>query len=169
MSDSTGQTTLQRRTLEFRSPDEVIADLRRLEQEGYLRLGNWTLGQVCDHLAIFFRGSLEGFGKPFPWPVRVLLGKPMLASIMRKRGFRTGLKVPRRFLPGEPGDDAEAVARLVGLVERFRDHPGEYEPSPIFGRLSRGQWTDLHLIHSAHHLGFLVPRGDATPPPGGTP
>lgn len=168
MDKAKDQPALQRRPLDFRRLDEVIADVRRLHGVGYVRLGNWSLSQICDHLAIFYRGSLEGFGKPLPWVVRVLVGKPMLASTLRRRAFRTGLKVPRRFLPGDPREDGPSVAELVALVERFRDRPGEYEPSPIFGRLSREQWTDLHLIHSSHHLSFLVPGGEGVPPEHGS-
>jgi len=154
---------MARQQLEFADLDRLAAELTRLRDTGYTPQGNWTLGQICDHLAIFFRGSLDGFSQRVPWLIRVTLGKLILRSIFKNRGMREGVKVPKSFLPGEPGDDAESVATLLELIDRFRAHPGDYHPSPLFGHLSREQWTALHLIHAAHHLSFLTP-GEAGPP-----
>jgi hypothetical protein len=56
------------------------------------------------------------------------------------------------------GDEAAAVERFKQAIERLRAHPGELHPSPFFGYLTPQQWRDLHLIHCAHHLGFLLPK-----------
>ena len=157
----------QRRPLDFQDLEQVLLDVRHLSADGYDRLGTWTLGQVCDHLAIFFRGSLEGFTQKVPWLIRVLLGRMLFRHIIRRRGMGEGIKVPRSFLPGDAGDDAASAEQLVELIERFRTHAGEYEPSPLFGRLSRDEWTQLHLIHCSHHLSFLIPQNKDGPSPGG--
>jgi len=46
----------------------------------------------------------------------------------------------------------------VASIRRFAEHPGEMQPSPLFGKMTRDQWTDLHLIHASHHLSFLLPK-----------
>ncbi len=51
--------TTVRRTLDYRSPADVAADVRRLRR-GYVRSGTWTLPQTCWHL----RDGHEGLGKP---------------------------------------------------------------------------------------------------------
>jgi len=153
---------MDRRELDFTDLDQLTAELTRLRDTGYTPEGNWSLGQTCDHLAIFFRGSLEGFSQRVPWLIRVLFGKLILRSILKNRGMREGVKVPKSFLPGEPGDDAQSVETLLGLIDRFRAHSGDYQPSPFFGHLSRERWIELHLIHAAHHLSFLVP-GEVRP------
>ncbi len=149
---------MNRRTLDFRTLDELEDDLRRLRDAEYDRAGRWSLARVCDHLAIFFRGSLDGFDTMLPWIVRVTVGAWMWRSILKRRGFREGIQAPKVFLPGEPRDDRAAADELLELVQRFRGYQGESRPSPLFGQLTREQWTELHLIHSAHHLSFLVPR-----------
>jgi len=151
-----------RRPLDFQDLGQVIGDVQDLRRRGYTRAGNWTLAQVADHLAIFFRGSLEGFSRRMPWIVRALVGKPILGLILRKRRMRAGVQVPQVFLPGDPRDDEVAVEQLVGLIERFRNHTGPLQPSPLFCHLTRQQWTDLHLIHAAHHLSFLLPADKAS-------
>lgn len=149
---------MARRELDFRSIDEMIAEIERLRDRGYRREGNWTLAQVCDHLAIFFRGSLDGYdAPPAPWHVR-LLAKLMLRSALKRRKFKQGVRVPNELLPGDPRDDSAAVAEFVELASRYRDSTGEPAPNPFFGRLSRDTCTQLHLIHAAHHLSFLRPN-----------
>jgi hypothetical protein len=147
-----------RRPLDFHDLDEVIADVEHLHQSGYDRVANWTLAQVSDHLAIFFRGSLDGFSQKLPWLIRVLFGRPMFRSIIRRRRMGENIMVPRSFLPGDPREDAPAVEQLIGLVQQFQDHAGDYRPSPLFGQLTRDEWTQLHLIHCSHHLSFLLPH-----------
>ena len=147
----------QRRELEFQDLGEVIGELHGLRDNGYDRAGAWTLGQVSDHLAVFFRGSLDGFTQKVPWIIRALFGRMIFRSIIRRRGMRAGIKVPKSFLPQDVRDDHVAVDELTQLIDRFRNHEGEYEPSPLFGHLTRHEWTQLHLVHCAHHISFLVP------------
>jgi hypothetical protein len=56
-----------RHSLQFDNFDQVAQDLHLLQSQGYERGGNWTLGQICDHLAIFLRGSMDGFATRLPW------------------------------------------------------------------------------------------------------
>lgn len=150
---------MQRRVLDFTSIDEVIADLDRLEREGYTKLGKWDLAQACDHLGFYVAGSLDGFDFTVPWVVRALIGRPLLKRLLRTRGMGKGGPTVPKSVPPPGADEHEAVARFKALLERFRDHPGAYRPSPFFGALSRDEWRELHLIHGAHHLSFLVPNG----------
>ncbi len=144
-----------RRNIQFSDFDHVAADVSELQAHGYQRCGNWTLSQICDHLAIFMRGSLDGFASKMPWVFRVTIGRFFLRRILRQRKMTTGVRVPKVFLPGEPADDAASVESFLQLVRRYQNHTGPMAPSPIFSELSREEWDQLHLIHAAHHLSFL--------------
>ncbi len=149
---------MNRRTLDFRSFDEVWADVQALHQSGYQRAGNWSLGQICDHLAIFIRGSLDGFDRMMPWLLRATVGRYFLKKILRERRMKAGLRVPQKSLPGNVVEDAPAVKSFGELLDRYRTYSGPMHPSPIFGDLTRETWTDLHLVHASHHLSFLQPN-----------
>jgi len=144
-----------RRDIQFSDFDQVAADVSDLQAKGYQRCGNWTLGQICDHLAIFMRGSLDGFSWKIPWIFRVTIGSFFLRRILRQRKMATGVKVPKVFLPGEPTEDIASVESFLQLVRRYQNHTGAMVPSPLSGKLSRQEWDQLHLIHAAHHLSFL--------------
>jgi hypothetical protein len=157
---------VQTRKLEFRTCNEVAAELDRLHAGGYEKAGNWELAQVCDHLTYFIQGSLEGFTFRVPWLLKVLFGRLVLRRILSQRRMKAGVFTPQNPLPQPGGDEAAAAARLKQVLQKLEAHQGELQPSPFFGYLTPQQWRELHLIHCAHHLGFLIPKepaGRATP------
>ncbi len=152
---------MPQRQLDFKAFTEVRAELDRLHQGGYEKLGQWDLAQVCDHLAFFIRGSLDGPTFRVPWLFKVLFGKMALRRILSQRRMKAGGFTPQTPLPSPGGDEAAAVARLKELLARFEAQlgdGGELHPSPFFGRLTPDEWRQLHLIHCGHHLGFLLPK-----------
>lgn len=155
---------MERRELEFRNLDALIEDLRGLRDQPYERAGEWSLGQVCEHLRLFMISSMDGFGFRLPWLVR-MAGPLILGRTLRRRRIPEGVRGPKPLLPGEEAgiDDQAAVDGLIETVERYRDHAQPLHPSPLFGRMSRDQWDQIHLIHAAHHLSFIVPVRAAEP------
>src|SRR5205823_8984937 len=68
-----GGQRMKRRALDFRTIDEAVAEIDRLQKGGYEKGANWSLGQICNHAAIFVRGSIDGFtGPPPPWFIRII-------------------------------------------------------------------------------------------------
>ena len=149
---------MQKRPLEFRDIAEVVADLDRPQANGYQKAGNWDLAQTCDHLAYFIEGSLDGHPYRVPWLFKVLFGRLVLRRILKGRRMREGIQTPQKPVPLPGGDEAAAVARLKEVIGRLQAHQEELHASPFFGYMTPQQWRELHLIHCAHHLGFLTPR-----------
>lgn len=156
----------RRRELDFKSLAEVSADLDRLESAhhaGTLKAsGNWTPGQVFEHLAIFMACPIDGFppGKP---PLHIwLLTRWIIRPVALKGGPPpAGIKLPKEaafLLPPEGtsfekgiGDLRRQITRVTEKGERFT------HPSPVFGPLTHEQWTTLQLGHCKLHLSFLDP------------
>jgi hypothetical protein len=149
---------MNKRELTFASFADVHADLDRLVQGGYQQAGTWDLAQVCDHLSFFIQGSLDGHQFRVPWIIKILFGRLVLRSILKQRRMKDGITTPQNPLPAPGGDAAAAVARLKQQTDRLQAHQGELHASPFFGYLTPAQWRELHLIHCAHHLAYLVPK-----------
>jgi hypothetical protein len=147
-----------RRNLSFDSLDRVMPDVDRL-LEGHKTVGNWTLGQICNHLAGAVRFSVEGMPFRFPWIMRVAVAPMVKGSLFRTGKMREGIKLPARALP-KPGLDDRAETEALratlnyyaGVTEPLTDHP-------LFGTLTRDEWDRFHCIHCAHHLSFVLPAG----------
>jgi hypothetical protein len=154
-----------RRALKFESLDEVVRDAEHLLAVGYDRAGNWDLAQVCTHLAEWMRFPIDGFPKP-PLPIRALLwvarhtiGKAKFRQYLERRTMPAGTPTMPQTVVAPGGDAAAAVATLRRAAERFKAHTGAIHPSPLFGAMDKDEATRLQLVHCAHHLSFLVPKG----------
>jgi hypothetical protein len=150
---------MQRRSLEFRDADAVIAEIRHLQESGYSILGKWNLAQMCEHLSGTLRIGLDGGNGRMPWALRKLVGEPMVRRIIRTRRMMSGVPAPKEIIPKASGDmdDPSAIDDCITLLERARDAAGPLPPHPL-GDMSVDEWKQLNWVHCAHHLSFLVPK-----------
>lgn len=157
-----------RRALVYADLEGVLADLDAIGASldaGTLETsGNWTPGQVFDHLGRFVRYSLDGFPAMVPapvrWAMRVLLKhRAVRSSQPMPAGFK--LRWQARVLLPDPGvDDRQSLAFLREQLERVVEG-GErmLVPSPLFGPMTHEDWDALHRKHLALHLSFVHPGG----------
>ena len=153
----TGQVT-GRRELRFSNLDDITADVQRLSTGGYRQLGNWPLGQMCQHLANAFGMALDGNVPSAPWPVRALARWLYKEKTLRrmKPGFKLPPKVAAVVIPSRV-EDAQGIAALHTAIARWKKETQRH-PHPFFGRLTPQEWEQIMLRHSEMHLSFLLPK-----------
>ena len=159
---------LRREDLRFRTLDELKQDLARIEQAesiGVLRAtGNWTPGEVCDHLATFWKYSLDGVPPEMKPPLILKLAAKALFKKKAAAGEppTAGLKFPKKIAPMlEPTAGVafdEGLARLRACIERTEAGAPFTDKSPMFGEFTHQEWINLNLGHCALHLSFLRPE-----------
>ena len=154
-----------RRKLEFATFDDVIREVQSLQAGGYLATGKWNLAQICGHLAEWLRFPLDGYPKSIlpirlmMWVMRHTTAPGQLRKVLETKSWPAGTPTIPQTVPGVDAEtDAAAVQKLSAAIDRFQKHEGEFQPSPLFGKLDRDRMTQLQLIHCAHHLSFLVPQ-----------
>ncbi|RUL87671.1 DUF1569 domain-containing protein [Tautonia sociabilis] len=160
---------MERRSLDFRDADSVIAEIRRLQSGGYTMLGKWNLAQICDHLTATMRVALDGRERRLPWPIRALVFGPLFRQVIRTRRMRAGLPTLKPLVPTSPSgpDDPASIDACIATLERARNCSSADLQHPAVD-LTLQQWQQLSWIHAAHHLGFLIPGdSEATTPPAG--
>ncbi|MCC5828542.1 MAG: DUF1569 domain-containing protein [Phycisphaeraceae bacterium] len=146
--------------LRFDDFDAMIRHLEQLRDRGYEAAGNWSLGGIARHLRLFMTESMDGFGAKLPWflyPIR-LLSKSILRRTLADRTIKPGSPTMEHWIPPEGLDDRVEVDALIATIRRYRAHDAPLHASPLFGRLDRETWDQVHLIHGAHHLSFLRAR-----------
>ncbi|UCE60149.1 MAG: DUF1569 domain-containing protein [Phycisphaerales bacterium] len=142
--------------LQFGSISEVLPEVKRL-LPAHQTFGNWSLGQICDHLAKSFVGSMEGFDLSGHRLKRFFIRRRMLEVALTK-GIPRGWTVDSNLTPMPEVDLREAVEALTRAVERYRQHDGRLHAHPLFGNMPRDIWDRVHCVHCAHHLSFAVPE-----------
>lgn len=151
-----------RRSLRFNHLDDILAEAERLAALPTRQLSNWSLGQICQHLAGAMNLSIDGV--PSDAPFRAPLAMRILSRFLKRRFLNKGMP-PGFILPeGAPKalrpDNVAVGAALpilraaIGRLAREADR----HPHPLFGRLSRAEWDQLHLRHAELHLSFIHPE-----------
>ena len=151
-----------RRRLRFDTFDDALAEVERLCACEYERVGSRNLAQMCDHLADALEGSVRGFDFRMPWLMRTLMAPLALRYVLKTRSIPIRAPMPKRREPRPDVDLVTSVARLRAAIATFENSPGPLAPHPYFGRISADTWRSVHLVHIAHHLGFLNPRAATT-------
>ncbi len=159
-----------RRAVRIACWDDLAREVERVERasrpppegSGVRVTGNWSVGQILDHLARTIERSMDGFG-----PVTQATpesSRDGTAQHQRKSRMLTlpmSVNGPSVALPGQI-DPAmqmwtnDGAARLLGAIKRVRDkHPMD-KPSPTLGAMTNAEWETFHLRHAELHLSFVV-------------
>jgi hypothetical protein len=145
-----------RRKLDYQSYDEFLADADRLSSGGVKTLGNWSPGQIFQHLANVYNGSIDGLPRDFPWLMRVaarMFKKKLIGGAM-PAGIRMPARLARKVMP-EPTPTEVGLANLKAAVARLKRDPNRAE-HPVFGRVTNEEWDTVHLKHASLHMSFLA-------------
>ncbi len=144
------------RSIEFRDLNAAVDDARRLFDSGYVRHGNWSLGQICRHLVLVQDPSIDGYPAWMSWfaPLRPLMRRWLLPKVLQPDSPR-GIRTAPMFVPPGHLDDAVEVEAFAFSTDRLISHDGEFVPHPAFGRMSRDRILEIHTAHATHHLRFL--------------
>jgi hypothetical protein len=145
-----------RRTLRYESFDDVMPDVERL-LEGHTTVGNWSLAQICRHLAAVLRRHVD-------LPASTVFDPADRVSEEQKRRMLQsgilpeGIVAPPGVLPEAARSEREEAEGLRAAIAYYRESPGPVVPHRILGPLTREEWDRFELAHLAHHLSFAVPR-----------
>lgn len=143
-----------RREVRYDSLDAFLSEAQRLATTDVQTIGNWSVGQIYEHLARTLDSSIDG-DKLFPAPMRLMLNTFFKKKFLHK-AIPAGFKSPAKFVPATTSVDdgfaslRRAVARQSQVSERAL-HPG-------FGKLSQAEWNQFHLRHAEMHMSFILEK-----------
>ncbi len=150
------KTVSGRRPLRFNSHREVLDEVRSLSGRPVKQLGNWSLGQICQHLAVATNSAIDGAA--FRPPLFVRLFAPLMKKRFMKGPMNPGFQLPKNgaaMIPG-PTETAEGIAALERAIERLGREPTR-KPHGAFGPMTAEEWDQILLRHAEMHLSFIVP------------
>jgi len=151
------------RRLRFDSIEEALKEVDRIlaaEKAGTLRRsGNWSAGQVFNHIAVWMNFAFDGFPKKAhpPFFVRWILKMKVKGYI--RDGMPRGVRIPG--IPGgtlgtEDISTEEGARKLREALVRLKNEPVKFH-SPAFGVLDEESRIALQLRHMEGHMGYLHP------------
>jgi hypothetical protein len=143
--------------MNFQTLDEIDTFLISLKNQSVTTSGKWTLGQILSHIgdSIEFVLTQKKGAIHIPTIIQNTIGKIVLQKFFLFGKMDRGL--PNPIKQGEPkdGDILVELDRVIKLSESFRNHPGPFNPHPIFGQLSKEEYIKLHLLHCSNHFSYI--------------
>jgi Protein of unknown function (DUF1569) len=145
--------TLARR----RDRDEILARLRTVRADSQRRWGRMSAHQMICHLSDAFlmvQGRKPVRDRSSVLQRTVVKWIALYAPMRWPRGILTSAEIDQEIGGTRPADFAADVAQVERLVELVttRTRATEWEPHPIFGRLSVSAWLRWAYLHMDHHL-----------------
>ncbi len=148
--------SVTRREVSFANLDEVVAFAEHAVQSNAETIGNWSLGQILEHVATVMEKSIDGFDIKPALQVR-LLGRWFLKNRFLKQGMPPGfqLKGPaaKELLPPEV-DPQAALDHLRRAAERLKTETRR-EVHPFFGKLDQAESNRINCRHAELHMSFI--------------
>ncbi|QDT10861.1 DUF1569 domain-containing protein [Stieleria marina] len=149
----------KRRTLDFHTGDEVVAEIQRLRSRKYSKTKNWNLTQICEHLTATMAGGIDGFGFRLPWILRVTVLKWIFNRMLKTRKMSSGPTLDRLKPKTAGGTDDDAIIdTCIATIERAASFKGPIQNYPFLNELKVDDWQQFMWMHAGHHLGFLIPQ-----------
>jgi hypothetical protein len=146
-----------RRTLSYAGLDEIMPDVKRL-LEGHTTVGNWSLAQICRHLATVMR-RLVDLPATTPSDPSLWVGEEQKRQVFDTGMLPEGIEGPAVVMPTDARGEHEEAEGLRQAIEHYKESAGPLIPHRRFGPLTKAEWDRFTLIHCAHHLSFAVPKG----------
>lgn len=143
-----------RRDVHYKTLDDFLNDAQRVTTSEVHAIGNWSPGQIFEHMARSMNGSIDGFDFMMPAPARFLMSLLMKNKFLTK-GIPAGFKTSANFIASEATSNEDGLASLQNAVTRQKEessrvlHPG-------FGKVTREEWEAFHLRHAEMHMSFIV-------------
>jgi hypothetical protein len=145
----------QCRKVRYESFDQIVLDAERAVREQAQTTGNWSLGQILEHLAIANDRSIDGFGFEASFPVRML--GPFFKKRVLAQGMNPGIQLSKQASAALVPDETDVQVALDHLRQSFKrlDSEATRSPHPILGRMSLDESNRLCLRHAELHMGFV--------------
>ena len=154
---TTDTTKCPRRSIEYRTLDEVVTDAERLVAAGGTTTGNWSLGQILEHVATVMDKSIDGFDIRPPWPLR-LIGRWYLKNRFLRDGMPSGFQLKgaaaKELIPEETPPQ-QALEHLRRAAERLKAETRR-ATHPFFGDLSQEESNRINCRHAELHMSFIA-------------
>ena len=151
---------VDRRTVKYKTLQEALEDAERLAAADAPTTGNWTKGQIFEHLAIVLGTAVDGADSKAPF-FPGLIGKYIIKPMIFKKGMEPGFQLPKwaasQLIPQDDTDMDKALEHLRQTTKRFQE-TSDLHPHAFFGAMDKKEWTTLMLHHAELHMGFIVDK-----------
>ncbi|MBL7742327.1 MAG: DUF1569 domain-containing protein [Chitinophagaceae bacterium] len=131
---------------------EIIQRIGQLSSAAKSQWGKMDAAQMLAHLQMPMGIALGDHSIKGNFLMRLIL--PFFKKLLYdERPYKQGLPTDKSFImTGETKDFEKEKAKLLDMVNRFTEANMVMEKHPVFGKLTKEQWSKATWKHIDHHL-----------------
>lgn len=130
---------------------EIIERISKLRPATQRLWGSMDVAQMLSHLQKPI-GVAYGTHMPKGSFLLKLLGPMFKSSLYNSKPYRKGLPTDKTFIIADKRDFDKEKQELLSMIDRFAEENITDGPHPIFGKLTKEQWSMAMWKHTDHHL-----------------
>lgn len=132
--------------------DQILERINKLTPESQQKWGKMNVAQMMAHLQLPIEVAYGTRIVKGNWFIKLLV--PLFKkSLYNEKPWKNGLPTDKSFImTGETKDFETEKSKLLELVEKFSESSIRDTPHPIFGKMTKEQWSNATWKHLDHHL-----------------
>lgn len=130
---------------------EIIVRINKLSPQSRAQWGKMNVGQMLAHCQMPLGVGLGVHTIPRRFIGR-LLGPLIKGVLYNNKPFKHGLPTDRSFVMTNEKDFEKEKQGLLKMVTTFSETTLVDKPHPLFGKLTKEQWSKACWKHLDHHL-----------------
>lgn len=131
--------------------EEIIHRLSKLTPDTRSLWGKMSVQQMLAHLQ---QPLLVAYGRQKPAGnfLMKLLGPLIKPALYGPKPYKRGLPTDKTYIVTDNPDFENERGKLIELVQEFREDNIPDEQHPLFGKMTKEQWSKSAWKHLDHHL-----------------
>jgi hypothetical protein len=131
--------------------DEIITRIHKLSPESQRQWGKMNVSQMLAHVQMPM-GAGIGIHKIPRSLIGILFGRMIKPMIYNDKPFKQNLPTDKSFVMTDEKDFEKEKKQLLDMLGQFKEENIVDRPHPIFGKLTKEQWSKGTWKHLDHHL-----------------
>lgn len=130
---------------------EIIDRINQLSAESKQQWGKMNVSQMLHHCQLPVCAAF-GTIKPKGNFMLRLIGPLFKSVLYNDKPYKQGLPTDKTYIITDKKDFEKEKNELLNLLEKFNKAALTNQPHPVFGKLTKEQWSKATWKHLDHHL-----------------
>jgi hypothetical protein len=132
--------------------EAIIGRINKLTPQSQAKWGKMDVAQMLAHCQQPMGVALDGKVIKANWFLKLIL--PLFKSkLWDDKPYKEGLPTDKSFImTGQEKDFEKEKASLLNMVTRYAEVNIKSDRHPVFGKLTKEQWSKATWKHLDHHL-----------------
>lgn len=130
---------------------EIVERINKLTPQSQRQWGKMDVAQMLAHLQMPLGIAIGAHTIKGNWLMRLIL--PFFKKMLwDDKPYKQSLPTDKSFIMANPKDFENEKTKLLDMVNRFTEANMVTEVHPVFGKMTREQWSMASWKHIDHHL-----------------